>query len=166
MKVKVLFVCTGNICRSPSAAAVFWHHVEQAGCQSWIEVDSAGTHGYHVGAQADSRSIHHAQKRLIDLSAHRARQVTPVDFETYDYILAMDQENMDNLIRVCPPSQQIKLQRFLLYAEGFSETEVPDPYYGGAQGFERVLDLIEAASVGLLSHLQALNSKQVIEPSL
>ncbi|VAW75684.1 Low molecular weight protein tyrosine phosphatase [hydrothermal vent metagenome] len=153
-KVNILFVCLGNICRSPTAEGVFRHWVEQEGEADWITIDSAGTHAYHVGASPDSRAQHAAQKRGVDLSALRGRQATIVDFEEFDYVLAMDEENFNNLAHIAPDDQQHKIKMFLKYAENFDETDVPDPYYGGSQGFEHVLDLIEDASQGLLEHLR------------
>jgi protein-tyrosine phosphatase len=152
--VAVLFVCMGNICRSPSAEGAFLRLLEENGLLAHIEVDSAGTHGYHVGGQADSRSMAHAQKRGIDITPHRARQVASEDFERYDYILAMDNDNYERLQAQCPDEHLEKVQLFLEYAPHMKLTEVPDPYYGGEKGFEHVLDLVEAASEGLLAHIR------------
>ncbi|MBX2859807.1 MAG: low molecular weight phosphotyrosine protein phosphatase [Vampirovibrio sp.] len=152
--VKVLFVCMGNICRSPSAHGVFLDLLAQHQLSNLVEVDSAGTHAYHVGEPPDPRSQVFAQKRGFDLSALRARRVDPEDYFIYDYILAMDQANMDILIRECPREHMEKVQLFLTYAPEVSETEVPDPYYGGERGFDHVLDLVEAASQGLLEHIR------------
>jgi protein-tyrosine phosphatase len=161
----VLFVCMGNICRSPTAEGVFRHHVIQAGLASAILIDSAGTHAYHVGEPPDKRSMAAALRRGFDLSAQRARHVCPSDFEQFDFILAMDCDNLALLQAECPPDYHAKLQLFLSYAtdpqqplgqgKGLRTREVPDPYYGGSDGFERVLDLIEDASRGLLGHIQA-----------
>lgn len=152
--VAVLFVCMGNICRSPSAEGVFLKLIETHNLDSHIEVDSAGTHGYHVGEQADRRSIAAARKRGVDLTPHRARQVDPNDFEYYDFILAMDQMNYDRLISWCPDNYRHKIRLFLEFAAHLGEREVPDPYYGGPHGFDHVLDLVEEASHGLLEHIR------------
>ena len=153
-KVKVLFVCMGNICRSPSAKAVFAYSVETSDLKDYIEVDSAGTHDYHVGGQADPRSIEAAKQRGIDMSSHRARQVHKNDFEKYDYILVMDKKNHDHLMKDCPRGLQEKIHYFLDFAPQTGVKEVPDPYYGGEDGFGHVLDLIEAATAGLMSDIR------------
>jgi protein-tyrosine phosphatase len=154
MAFAVLFVCMGNICRSPTAEGVFRHVVRQAGLEDRIAIDSAGTHGYHVGSPPDERSQHHAQLRGYDLSALRARQVQDLDFEQFDLILAMDHENLALLEDDCPPQFLHKLRRLMEFApEGLSDV-VADPYYGGKQGFERVLDHVEAACAGLLAHIR------------
>ncbi len=145
MKKRILFVCMGNICRSPSAEGVLRHVAELAKVDHLLEIDSAGTHAYHIGEQADSRSMSVALSRDIDLSAQRARAVVKQDFELFDLILVMDNENLNNLRARCPAEYQHKLHLFLQLAEQ-SEQEVPDPYYGGANGFEHVLDLLESAS--------------------
>ncbi|OAD19180.1 Low molecular weight phosphotyrosine protein phosphatase [Candidatus Thiomargarita nelsonii] len=147
--IKILFVCMGNICRSPTAEGVFTHLVTQAGAQ--ISIDSAGTHDYHIGEPPDLRSQKAALKRGIDLSSLRARQVTQADFTKFDYILAMDRHNYQILQSLCPPEQQHKLHLFLDFAPELNRHEVPDPYYEG--GFEYILDLVEAASRGLLDTL-------------
>ena len=139
----VLFVCTGNICRSPTDAA------------TRVQVDSAGTHGYHRGDPPDERSQEHAARRGYDLSTLRARQVTTDDFETYDLILAMDGGHLELLTERCPPALQHKLQRFTAYCSRHTGHDVPGPYYGGAQGFEQVLDLVEDGCNGLLQHVRA-----------
>lgn len=153
-KINILFVCMGNICRSPSAHGVFQQMVVNAGLGDKIMVDSAGTHAYHIGESPDRRSQKTASERGYDLSSLRARRVDPVDFEQYDYILAMDQENYLNLTSRCPIEFQGKLDMFMAFAEDFIENEVPDPYYGGEQGFERVMDMIESASRGLLTAIR------------
>ncbi len=151
---KVLFVCMGNICRSPSAEYVFAKIVEDAGLASEFEVDSAGTHAYHCGDGADPRSRRAAGRRGYDLSGHRARRVALVDYEHYDYILAMDKANLKILQSEAPKRCQEKLSLFLSFASETKATEVPDPYYGeGDSGFELVLDLIEDASQGLLAEI-------------
>jgi protein-tyrosine phosphatase len=148
--VRVLFVCMGNICRSPTAQGVFAHLVESQGLTSLIQIDSAGTHAYHVGEPPDVRATQAAKKRNIELGSQRARRVTGDDFLDFDYVLAMDRNNYDDLISLCPTEHQSKLYLFLEFATGLGEDEVPDPYYGGITGFERVLDMIELASQGLV----------------
>jgi len=152
--VKVLFVCLGNICRSPTAEGVFRQVVEQAGLLDDIEIDSAGTHAYHVGAPPDARAQDAARRRGIDLGSLRGRQARRHDIERFDYILAMDKENLQNLLSICPAGLESKVRLFLEFAPGRPEREVPDPYFGGDQGFERVLDMIEEAAEGLLAHLR------------
>lgn len=149
---KVLFVCLGNICRSPTADGVFRTLVSQAGLEDKIYVDSAGTAAYHVGNPSDPRSAIAAQDRGYDLSSLRARQVALSDFDEFDYILAMDSQNLCDLQRIQPDDSKAKLQLFLDYSE-LDASEVPDPYYGEGKGFEHVLDLVESASYGLLRHL-------------
>lgn len=152
--VRVLFVCTGNICRSPTAEGVFKHMVEQAGLAERVLSDSAGTHDYHIGEQPDPRTREAAARRGYDLSPLRGRQVSKKDFDEFDYVLAMDETNRRLLERQCPSQHAHKLKLFLDFAGDPALREVPDPYYGGAQGFERVLDLVEEASRGLLDHLR------------
>ncbi|MBZ0071267.1 MAG: low molecular weight phosphotyrosine protein phosphatase [Gammaproteobacteria bacterium] len=152
--VKVLFVCLGNICRSPTAQGVFEALVRREGLERHIEIDSAGTHDYHVGKPPDTRAQEAAQRRGIDLSGQRARHARPQDFLEFDYILAMDESNYDNLRELCPPDHEDRLRLFLDFAPHSGVREVPDPYYGGLQGFERVLDLIEQAAEGLLADIR------------
>lgn len=152
--IKVLFVCMGNICRSPTAEGVFRQVVEDEGLSHLIEIDSAGTHAYHIGEQPDRRSQAAALRRGYDLSRQQARKVEVDDFHEYTYILAMDRDNYANLQQICPSETEHKLMLFLEHGQNISETEVPDPYYGGANGFERVLDLIEDASQGLIMHIR------------
>jgi protein-tyrosine phosphatase len=152
--VRVLFVCMGNICRSPTAQGVFAHLVESQGLTSLIQIDSAGTHAYHVGEPPDVRATQAAKKRNIELGSQRARRVTGDDFLDFDYVLAMDRNNYDDLISLCPTEHQSKLYLFLEFATGLGEDEVPDPYYGGITGFERVLDMIELATQGLLAEIR------------
>ena len=152
--VKVLFVCMGNICRSPTAYGVFQRLIEQSDLSGHIEIDSAGTHAYHIGNPPDMRAIAAAARRGVDLSEQRARRVTADDFERFDYILAMDEDNLLSLQSSCPPQHGHKLRLFLEYAPHLKMHEVPDPYYGGARGFEQVLDMIEAAAEGLLRQLR------------
>ncbi|MGQ5524654.1 low molecular weight protein-tyrosine-phosphatase [Chitinimonas sp. PSY-7] len=148
----VLFVCMGNICRSPTAEGVFRERAAIAGLQ--VDIDSAGTHAYHVGDSPDKRSQKHALRRGYDLSRIRGRQVDGADFCRFDLILAMDSENLSALLRNCPPQYQHKLKLFLSYGQLDPNGEVPDPYYGGDAGFERVLDLIEDAADGLVAALR------------
>ena len=152
--VKVLFVCMGNICRSPTAQGVFERLVEQTGLMREIEIDSAGTHAYHIGHSPDPRSQAAAMRRGIDLGPQRARRVDVSDFERFDYILAMDQDNLEQLETICPPQHRPKLKLLLDFATDLPNREVPDPYYGGPGGFEQVLDLLEAGSEGLMRHLR------------
>ncbi len=158
--VKVLFVCMGNICRSPTAQGVFEHLVEQSGLNSHIEIDSAGTHAYHVGEPPDKRAQATALNRGVDLSSQRARRVQVGDFEYYDYVLAMDNDNLTNLIAICPAGMARKVELFLGYSTHFDNEEVPDPYYGASTGFERVLDMVESASEGLLAEIRRQHLKE------
>lgn len=151
---KVLFVCLGNICRSPTAHGVFRAMVSEAGLSDLIEVDSAGTAAYHVGNPPDQRSATVASGRGYDLSDLRARQAVSSDFEYYDYIFAMDRENLSNLQAICPSEFDGHLGLFLELLPG-GVKEVPDPYYGGANGFDQVLDLIEQASQVLLQQIRS-----------
>ena len=153
-QIKILFVCMGNICRSPTAHGVFANLVAQANLQNLITVDSAGTHAYHIGEAPDPRTQQAAQSRDIDLSNLKARKIVDSDFAEFDYILAMDQANLQNLQAVAPKTSSARVQLFMDYAQRWQEREVPDPYYGGAQGFERVLDMVEDAAEGLLLHLR------------
>ena len=152
--VSVLFVCMGNICRSPTAEGVFRKHVSDAGLETDIRTDSAGTHAYHSGEPADRRAHAAAMRRGFSLEGIRARKVTDEDFEIFDYILAMDEDNLMVLQERAPDQQTSKIRLFLEFAESRHENEVPDPYYGGSAGFERVLDLVEEASQGLLETLR------------
>lgn len=147
---KVLFVCMGNICRSPSAEAVFRELVKGRGLESSFVIDSAGTHGYHIGNPPDRRSIAAAARRGVDMRDLRARRFEAVDFERFDYLLAMDNDNRARMLALADgESQQQKLSLMLDYADT-ELTEVPDPYYGELDGFEQVLDLLEEACTGLL----------------
>jgi low molecular weight protein-tyrosine phosphatase len=150
-KISVLFVCTGNICRSPTAEAVFRHCVQKAGLAGRIVSDSAGTHDYHIGEPPDPRTQAAAKRRGYELGELRARRVHRDDFERFDYVLAMDEANLRQLERLCPREHAHKLRLFLDFSGG-SPREVPDPYYGDPEGFERVLDLVERAAQGLLRH--------------
>ena len=153
--VKVLFVCMGNICRSPMAEGAFQRMLEDCGLAEKIAVDSAGTHSYHIGAPPDMRGQATALRRGADLHRLRARQVTEADVAEFDYVLAMDQDNYNHLLALCQdPELRPRIQLFLDYAPELPEREVPDPYYGGSGGFERVMDLVEAAAQGLLVHIR------------
>ena len=154
-RVAVLFVCTGNICRSPTAEGVFRRLVSQAGLADRIGSDSAGTHGYHVGEPPDQRSCAAARRRGYPIDDLRARQVTVGDFEHFDLLLAMDRSHLRHLTDLAPASWRGQVRLFLDYAPETRTADVPDPYYGGADGFQRVLDLIEAGSRGLLAELSA-----------
>lgn len=151
---RVLFVCLGNICRSPTAEAVLRALAAREAPELGIEVDSAGTAGYHVGEPPDPRTRQAAARRGYDLSSLRARMVEPRDFERFDLILAMDRENLRVLQRRAPADTHERLRLFLEFDPQGSAEDVPDPYYGGANGFEEVLDLVEAATRGLLGHLR------------
>lgn len=153
LRRSILFVCMGNICRSPTAEGVARGVAAKLGLQDRFEFDSAGTHGYHVGEPPDLRAIRAAAARGYDLSTLRARQVNPYDFVRFDRILAMDRDNLALLRRACPEQHLGKLGLLLDFASGNDEDEVPDPYYGGPEGFEHVLDLVETAAAGLISKL-------------
>lgn len=153
MKHKILFVCTGNICRSPTAEGVARGLAVKQGVEHQFEFDSAGTHGYHVGEAPDPRTVAAARRRGYDLQPLRARRVTEFDFIRFDYVLAMGRDHLEFLQRACPQPQQKKLGLFLDYRGRFDEDEVPDPYYGGAQGFEHVLDLVEDAATQLIQQI-------------
>lgn len=144
----------GNICRSPTAEAVFRTQVQHANLSQHIQIDSAGTHDYHIDAPPDLRAQRAAQQRGYDMSALRGRQVEVADFERFDYVLAMDNANLSILKSLCPATQQERLGLFLAYASQHEEREVPDPYYGGVEGFERVLGMVEDAATGLLEHIR------------
>lgn len=153
--VNVLFVCLGNICRSPAAEAVFRSLVEREGLAGRIACDSAGTGSWHVGKAPDARMRAAAKRRGYDLESLRGRQVTARDFERFDYVLGMDGENLANLSILCPKGREARLGRLLDFAPEVGRRDVPDPYYGGADGFERVLDLVEAGARGLLADIRA-----------
>ena len=150
----LLFLCMGNICRSPTAHGVFRDLVHARGLHQQIRIDSAGTHNYHPGSQPDARSQKHAIKRGYDLSDLRARQIHDLDFEQHDLLLAMDWDNLALAQQHCPPEHQRKLRRLTEFCKKHQAAVVPDPYYGGDAGFEHVLDLIEDACEGLLEHVQ------------
>lgn len=147
----VLFVCLGNICRSPTAEAVFKHKAKQAGLS--LTIDSAGTHGYHIGKAPDNRSQQAGKARGYSFKGLACRKVDESDFERFDYILGMDEENIENLLKKCPDEHREKVKLMLSFADS-DYTEVPDPYYGGKRGFELVLDLIEQACDGLINDIK------------
>ncbi|WP_137817856.1 low molecular weight protein-tyrosine-phosphatase [Pseudomonas sp. 2FG] len=151
--MRVLFVCLGNICRSPTAEGVFRHKLREAGLEARVEVDSAGTGDWHVGKAADTRTRRAAQLRGYDLAQLRGRQVSTTDFQAFDLILAMDQSNLQHLKAMRPASAKAELDLFLRRYQ-LALDEVPDPYYGGEDGFEQVLDLIEQASDALLDEVK------------
>ncbi len=153
-KISVVFVCMGNICRSPTAEAVFRHYVDSAGMSGQITIDSAGTHDYHIGEKPDARAQRAARQRGYDMSDLRGRQVEEGDFRRFDYVLAMDSANLTVLQLMVPPDAGTLPRLFLDYARHHREREVPDPYYGGADGFERVLDMVEDAAQGLLEEIR------------
>ena len=153
-KFCVLFVCTGNICRSPTAEAIFRKLATDAGMAVAVTADSAGTHGYHVGEPPDPRAQEAAAKRGYDLSALRARRFEQADFQRFDLILAMDRDHYSILSNMARHSAGHKLKLMMSYARRFADEEVPDPYYGGSQEFERVLDMLEDAARGLLESLR------------
>ena len=154
LKHKILFVCMGNICRSPSAEGVFRDMVKEHNLSQFFYIDSCGTHGYHTGQAPDSRSQHAAMRRGIDISQQTARTIEQNDFNRFDYILVMDNHNRSFLQSMADEVYLNKIHLFLEYAENCKLIEVPDPYFGGEEGFEIVLDLLQQASIGLLKHLQ------------
>ncbi len=155
--IRVLFVCLGNICRSPTVEGVFRARIAREGLAHAIATDSAGTHDYHIGDPPDSRAKAAAKRRGVDISDLRGRQVTREDFVRFDYVLAMDRSNLRHLARLCPKEAESRLWLLLEFAPDLALDEVPDPYYGGAEGFERVLDLAEAAAEGLLAHIRSVH---------
>lgn len=156
-KIRVLFVCLGNICRSPTADGVFQRVVENAKLSHLISVDSAGTSGWHIGEKPDARSSAEAATRGYDLTNLRGRQFTAEDFKDFDYILAMDNQNLMDIEALAPSQYEGHLGLFLSFSKQSDYKEVPDPYHGGKKGFTLVLDLIEDASHGLLNHIKEHN---------
>ena len=152
--VKVLFVCLGNICRSPTAEGVFTALVDREGLRDLISIDSAGTGSWHLGDRPDRRAQAAAQNRGYDLSTQRARQIQETDFLNFDYIVAMDSQNYSDLSMMAPKEAKDRIRMLLSFAPKNGMRDVPDPYYGGADGFDRVLDLVEAASLGLLQDIR------------
>ncbi|HHJ40081.1 MAG: phosphotyrosine protein phosphatase [Methylothermaceae bacteria B42] len=153
--VKILFVCMGNICRSPMAEGVFQKLLEKHGLADQVLIDSAGTHAYHVGKSPDPRAVQTARARGIDLQNQQARQVSAGDFDEFDMVLVMDEQNYDALTFICAKRHQGKLKYFLDFAPHLKTRNLPDPFYGGDIGFERVMDMIEDACEGLLNHIQS-----------
>ncbi len=153
-KIHVLMVCMGNICRSPTAEGVLRHKLREAGLEGRVVVDSAGTHGYHVGAPPDERTQRHALQRGYDLSNLRARKIAASDFDRFDLLLVMDEDNLDRVLESCPAGRQSRLRQLMSFAPTAGSAVVPDPYYGGAAHFERVLDLVEQACDGVVAHLR------------
>ena len=160
-RCRILFVCMHNICRSPTAEAVFRRHVEQAGLADDVQCASAGIYDFYLGAAPDGRARAAALQRGYDMSRLRARHVTDSDFERFDMILAMDRQNMAALRERCPPAHKDKLQLLMHFAKQHSATDVPDPYFGPARGFEVVLDMVEDACGELLQHVR---STRLISP--
>jgi len=154
MTYRVLLVCMGNICRSPTAEGVLRRYVQTNLLEDEVEVDSAGTHGYHVGEAPDMRTQRAAQARGYDLSQLRARKVARQDLDYFDLILAMDHANLDNLQRMATPEQSRRIKLFMEYARNFDDDEVPDPYYGLGHGFDLVLDMVEDAAQGLIEDIR------------
>ncbi|MBV5311351.1 low molecular weight protein-tyrosine-phosphatase [Chromatium okenii] len=154
-RLNVLFVCMGNICRSPTAEGVFRKLLKDHDVEHLIGVDSAGTHAYHLGERPDQRACETARARGVEIRDLRARRVTAEDFERFDYILAMDEDNAANLRDLCPPNMTEKIKLFMDFAPEQQVRDVPDPYYGGQRGFERVFDLVTAAAQGLFAELNA-----------
>jgi len=154
-RVGVLFVCMGNICRSPTAEGVFTKLVKEAGLEDAIRIDSAGTHGYHVGASPDERARETAITRGIDMGHLQARQVLPKDVDEFDYVLTMDRGNFENTMGLSTGENRDRIHMFMDFAENRPEAEVPDPYYGGPEGFENVFDMVEEAAAGLLAHIRS-----------
>ena len=152
--IRILFICLGNICRSPTAEAVFRRVVKEAGLDGQVEIDSAGTGDWHVGEPPDLRATQAATQRGYDLTLLRARQVGTDDFAAFDYVLAMDAENLRALERLCPPGHRHKVKLFTAFCST-GECAVPDPYAGGPQGFELVLDLVEDCARGLLREVRS-----------
>lgn len=154
MTYRVLLVCMGNICRSPTAEGVLRHFIKINNLGDKVEVDSAGTHGYHVGEAPDSRTQRAAAVRGYNLSQLRARKVARQDLDYFDLILAMDKSNFDNLQRMASPEQLGRIKLFMSYSRNFDDDEVPDPYYGLGHGFDLVLDMVEDASLGLIDEIK------------
>ena len=152
MTHRLLFVCMGNICRSPTAKGVFDHALTAAGID--FESESAGTHGYHVGHPPDARSVEVAAERGLDISSDRSRLVRSEDFDRFDWIFAMDKANLDRLQQLCPAGAQVRLQLVMELAPEYGLDEVPDPYYGGEQGFRQVFDMLEQAADAMVRELQ------------
>jgi protein-tyrosine phosphatase len=153
-RIRVLMVCMGNICRSPTAEAMLRWHVEEAGLADVVEIDSAGTLDYHAGSPPDWRAIEHGERRGLSMRSLRARQVREADFERFDYIFAMDEDNLEYLERLRPASAHARLGLLMACAPASGAREVPDPWSGGPRDFERVLDLVDLACAGFVATLQ------------
>jgi protein-tyrosine phosphatase len=153
--VSVLVVCTGNICRSPTGEGVLRHLAAKRGLADRVTVRSAGTHDYHVGECPDTRTLRHAQRRGYDLSSQRAMQVSPEHFHEYDYILAMDRGHLRILRKMAPEDAKARLGMFLEASSRWQGADVPDPYYGGPEGFDLVLDMVEEAAERWLDRIEA-----------
>ncbi|HQT00690.1 MAG: phosphotyrosine protein phosphatase [Hydrogenophilales bacterium 16-64-46] len=160
MAVKVLFVCMGNICRSPMAEGMFRKAVHEAGLDGRIEIDSAGTHAYHIGSAPDPRAQQAIRQRGVDISGLRGRKVEDADFEYYDYILGMDGDNIDRLKQRAPARHHDKIHRLLSFSRKYPNLDVVDPYYGGPQGFEENLDMIEDAVNGLVREIAGVDGRR------
>jgi protein-tyrosine phosphatase len=153
-----MFVCMGNLCRSPTAQAVFAHYVAQARLSKHILIESAGTHVGRSGDPADARAVRAALRRGYDMSRLRTRPLRASDYQRFDYLLAMDEKNLGHLAQHCPQESLEKLSLLMLYGAAGEAISVPDPYYGAGQGFERVLDMVEDAAQGLLRHIRKQNT--------
>lgn len=152
--IRILFVCMGNICRSPTAEGVFRKKMREHGLEDQVDVASAGTHGYHIGEAPDQRTQRAAAQRGYELSNIRARKIAPQDFDYFDMILAMDRNSLDSLRLNCTPEQEKRLALFMHSSTNFDDDEVPDPYYGLGQGFDLVLDMVEDATEGLINSIK------------
>jgi protein-tyrosine phosphatase len=155
-KTRVLMVCLGNLCRSPTAEAMLRRKAHEAGLDDRIEVDSAGTADYHVGSPPDRRAVAHGERRGLAMAQLRGRQVSRDDFDRFDLILAMDDDNLAGLKRIRPAGSRAQVALLMSYAPQAGSREVPDPYYGGAEGFETVLDLVESAADGVIASLVSI----------
>ena|SRR6267154_2590703 len=153
--MRILFVCMGNICRSPSAEAVLRHVAATEAPELQLEIDSAGTHEYHLGHPPDTRAVGAAQRRSIDMSGLRARKLLREDFEHFDLVLVMDQQNKQDALAIAPSGRRERVRLFLEFAPQLSHREIPDPYYGNEIGFELVLDLVTEASRGLIASIRS-----------
>jgi protein-tyrosine phosphatase len=153
-KFSILMVCMGNICRSPMAEGIFRREIAKAGLQDKVTIDSAGTHSYHIGEPPDARAQSAISRRGVDISGLRGRQVADADFEKFDYILAMDEGNLSILRRSAPAHAHEKIRLLLSFSRKYPHQDVPDPYYGGARGFEENLDMIEDAVEGLIRDIR------------